>query len=63
MRKSSIVALSLFVSTILALAETPDTPSPGWALAMPRGPDAHVKITDEYAKLVARRRDRPAILQ
>jgi len=54
MRKASIVALSLFVSTILALAETPDTPSPGWALAMPRGPDAHVKITEEYAKLVAR---------
>lgn len=54
MRKARIVAFSLFVSTISALAETPDTPSPGWALAMPRGPDARVKITEEYANLVAR---------
>jgi len=29
-------------------------PSPGWSRAMPPGPDASVKITEEYAKLVAR---------
>jgi len=28
--------------------------SPGWAGALPSGPDKRVKITDEYAKLVAR---------
>jgi hypothetical protein len=54
MRKASIVAFSVLVSTVSALAQAPGTPSPGWALAMPRGPDARVKITDEYAKLVAR---------
>jgi hypothetical protein len=52
MKKARIVALSLFVSTASALAQT--TPSPGWALAMPPGPNAQVKITEEYAKLVAR---------
>jgi hypothetical protein len=30
------------------------TPSPGWNRAMPPGPDARVKITEEYAKHVAR---------
>lgn len=29
-------------------------PSPGWARALPPGPDARVKITEAYAKLVAR---------
>lgn len=29
-------------------------PSPGWTRAMPPGPDARVKFTEEYAKLVAR---------
>jgi hypothetical protein len=29
-------------------------PSPGWARALPPGPDTRVKITEEYAKLVAR---------
>ena len=29
-------------------------PSPQWIRAMPPGPDARVKITEEYAKLVAR---------
>jgi hypothetical protein len=29
-------------------------PSPSWALAMPSGPDARVKITEQYARLVAR---------
>jgi len=54
MKKASIVAFSLFASTASALAQTPDIPSPEWALAMPPGPDARVKITEEYAKLVAR---------
>jgi hypothetical protein len=30
------------------------TPSAGWTLAMPPGPDTRVKITEEYAKLVGR---------
>src|SRR5215467_13748162 len=30
------------------------SPSPGWATAMSPGPDTRVKITEEYAKLVAR---------
>jgi hypothetical protein len=54
MKKAGIVAFSLFVSTVSALPQTPATPSPGWSLAMPPGPDARVKITEEYAKLVAR---------
>jgi len=29
-------------------------PSPGWGKALPPGPDARVKITEEYARLVAR---------
>jgi hypothetical protein len=29
-------------------------PSPNWARAMPPGPDVNVKITDGYARLVAR---------
>ena len=28
--------------------------SPGWSNALPAGPDTRVKITEEYAKLVAR---------
>jgi hypothetical protein len=54
MKKASVTAFSLFVSTISALAQIPDTPSPGWSLAMRPGPDARVKITEEYAKLVGR---------
>ena len=29
-------------------------PSPGWARSLPNGPDHRVKITEAYAKLVAR---------
>jgi hypothetical protein len=29
-------------------------PSPGWARAMPSGPDARVRITEPYARMVAR---------
>ena len=32
----------------------PISPSPGWVRALPPGPDTRVKITEEYAKLVAR---------
>lgn len=32
----------------------PLSPSPGWARALPPGPDTRVKITEAYAKLVAR---------
>src|SRR5215510_1120845 len=32
----------------------PLVPSPSWSLAMPPGPDASVKITEAYARLVAR---------
>ncbi|WP_336487034.1 DUF1254 domain-containing protein [Methylobacterium nigriterrae] len=28
--------------------------SPSWSLALPPGPDAHVKITEAYARMVAR---------
>ena len=43
-------------STSAATAPVPTAmlPSPGWARALPPGPDARVKITEEYAKLVAR---------
>jgi hypothetical protein len=44
----------MLVSTVSALAQSPGTPSPGWALVMPRGPDVRVKITEGHAKLVAR---------
>jgi hypothetical protein len=32
----------------------PPQPSPGWAEAMPPGPDTSVKITEAYARLIAR---------
>jgi hypothetical protein len=35
-------------------APSPISASPGWARALPGGPDARVKITEEYAKLVAK---------
>jgi hypothetical protein len=39
----------------LAFAQgVPPQPSPGWAEAMPPGPDTSVKITEAYARLVAR---------
>src|SRR5207244_6394873 len=55
--KAKLLIYSLGIPlTALAgtLAQSPDTPSPGWARAMPPGPDARVKITEEYAKLVGR---------
>ncbi|WP_424630183.1 DUF1254 domain-containing protein [Bradyrhizobium sp. SYSU BS000235] len=45
----------LFASvSSLSLAQTSIAPSPGWDRALPPGPDTRVKITEEYAKLVAR---------
>jgi hypothetical protein len=37
-----------------AALSTEVTPSPNWSRAMPPGPDARVKITEEYAKHVVR---------
>ena len=51
------VAMALFdvSSTVQAQAPIPPiSPSPGWIRALPPGPDTRVKITEEYAKLVAR---------
>jgi hypothetical protein len=47
---ASVAALALFT---VAQAQTV-SPSPQWTQAMPPGPDTRVKITEEYAKLVAR---------
>jgi hypothetical protein len=56
--------MKTLASTTLALAITlcaearaqiaPITATPNWNRAMPNGPDATVKITDEYAKQVGR---------
>jgi len=54
MKKASIVAFSLFASTVSAFAQTPEAPSPGWGDAMPPGPDTRVKNTEAYTALVAR---------
>jgi len=45
MKKASIVAFSLFASTVSAFAQTPEAPSPGWGDAMPPGPDTRVTRT------------------
>jgi hypothetical protein len=49
------ISASLLVAT-MAGAPFADAqsqqPAPGWAKAMPPGPDARVKITEEYARLV-----------
>ena len=48
-------AVALAASTTIAPAQiAPVQPSPGWSRALPSGPDTRVKITEEYAKLVAR---------
>ena len=54
----SFAMLTLAIGLLLC-AEThaqiaPISASPNWNRAMPNGPDARVKITEEYAKLVAR---------
>src|SRR5437762_923945 len=42
------------VSAIGMAQSQPLQPSPGWNRAMPPGPDARVKITEEYARQVGR---------
>ena len=37
-----------------AMTRTDVAPSPAWARAMTGGPDTQVKITEGYARLVAR---------
>mgnify|MGYP001186355575 FL=1 len=45
----------LALSTSIAPAQiSPVQQSPSWSRALPSGPDTRVKITEEYAKLVAR---------
>jgi Protein of unknown function (DUF1254) len=65
-RRYTIFGGSTLVATSLLAGEAPPParaaelnpqplpPSPGWARALPPGPDTRVKITEAYAKLVAR---------
>ena len=48
--------LTAYSHTTLALAQQPAglSPSPAWSLAMPPGPDTSVKVTEAYARMVAR---------
>ena len=48
------VPLLVFVSVSTGLHAEQLTPSPDWVRAMPHGPDNRVKITEAYAKLIAR---------
>jgi hypothetical protein len=48
------VVISAVSPIPLSHAQTPLPASPGWALALPTGPDAGVKITEPYARMVAR---------
>src|SRR5882724_11254524 len=49
------IGLLLATISLCSLAQAESlTPSPGWTRAMPSGPDARVKITEEYAKQVGR---------
>src|SRR5271163_1206733 len=51
---TSLLAGELLPAQAAELHPLPLPPSPGWTLALPTGPDTRVKITDAYAKLVAR---------
>jgi hypothetical protein len=52
---SSCQALLNISSIAQAQAPIPPiSPSPGWIRALPPGPDTRAKITEEYAKIVAR---------
>ena len=49
------VGVLLVMVSVSALAQAPSiAPSPGWLRALPPGPDARVKITEAYARHVAR---------
>ena len=52
--RSLIVLATIGGYVSSAEAQSPVAPSPNWALAMPAGPDARVKITEAYARMVAR---------
>src|SRR5271170_1310003 len=55
MRSSIPAAFALICMAASARGQAqPITPSPGWARAMPPGPDVRVKVTEEYAKQVGR---------
>ncbi len=45
---------ALGFALLLAMTSASADPSPGWGRAMPPAPDARVKITEAYAKLVGR---------
>ena len=47
------VAAALCAAAPLAHAQS-SLPSPNWASAVPSGPDARIKITEQYARMVAR---------
>jgi hypothetical protein len=49
-----VVTLDFFSAAQAQMPPPPILPSPGWIRALPPGPDTRVKITEEYAKLVAR---------
>ena len=65
-RRDTILGASTLISTSLFAGEAPPSahaaelnsqplpPSPGWTQALPPGPDTRVKMTEAYAKLVAR---------
>jgi hypothetical protein len=57
--KAEVTVCALALTLALAcppsvFAQAPIAGSPGWARALPPGPDTRVKITEEYAKLVGR---------
>lgn len=54
-KRLMLSAGALFVSTAMTAAQISTVqPSPNWSRALPPGPDTRIKITEEYAKLVAR---------
>jgi hypothetical protein len=54
-RRSLCIVVLLATISMSTLAQAQSTaPSPDWARTMPPGPDARVKITAEYARLVGR---------
>ena len=52
--KTAAVAIALILSAPVLSQAQSLSPSPDWARAMPTGPDSGVKITEGYARLVAR---------
>ncbi len=53
MKSLSIITLVSLAVLASAPAQEPIQATPNWSRAMPPGPDARVKITEAYAKLVA----------